>query len=143
MIKNVLFDIDDTLYDHQFASSQAIQSLASNYYRITGFNEPLKFIQAYYRVKSELDGLNPKSFDKTSHFLKIIRLANREGKVDLAKELGKSYWKEILKRTVPYPDVKPTLIILKKQRYQLGIVSDGLIQTQSLRLNKLGFSDLF
>jgi len=135
MLKAIFFDIDNTLYDSKTLSSMARR------------NSILAMIDA---------GL-PVSFDKAMEKLEeVIKKygANYPHHYDrLLEELGVKSYKMVAAGVVayertkfgylrPYPEVVPTLLKLR-EKYKLGVISNGLAVKQWEKLIGLGLHHFF
>jgi len=136
-VKAIIFDIDDTLYDSslqmRMARLNAIRAMIE-----AGL--PVDLENAYKKLEEVVEEYGP---DYNRHFDKLLeRLGLRwDPRVIAAgvvayRETSQAYLK-------PFPDVLPTLIKLRDQRYKLGVVSDGIAVKEWQKLIQLGIHHLF
>ena len=133
MIKAVIFDLDDTL-------------ISEKEYIKSGYKEIAKYINKIYKIDNinniydKLIGLF--NLDSKYVFNRILEYYNIEYNEDQIKKLIKIYRSHIPNIKF-YGDVIPFLNKLKSKKIKLGIITDGYIETQRAKLNKLGAFDIF
>jgi len=131
MIKAILFDLDDTLYEEkQFVAG--------------GFKTVAEYLSIKYRVdydkvfkilKDDFEkGLRRKNFD-----VLLKKLAIEKEPVE---NLVKIY-REHLPAISLYPDAKITLKSLKSCGFKLGLITDGYPVVQRNKILALGIKDFF
>lgn len=133
MIKAVLFDVDNTLYDAQQYFHGAFNSISK--YISTKYNIPqqevYKTLVGLWREKTSM---YPYLFND---LLSLLHL-DRDNPEDIVKIFNEySGWIE------PYPDVIPTFRTLQEMDYKLGIITDGNVERQKRKLELLRFESLF
>lgn len=133
MIKAVVFDLDDTL-------------ISEKEYIKSGYREIAKYLNQTYKI----DNTN-KIYDKLFELFKqdskyvfnrILDCYNIEYNEEIIKKLIKIY-REHVPDINFYDDVIPCLNKLKGNNIKLGIITDGYIETQRAKLNKLQAYELF
>lgn len=129
MIKAVLFDLDDTLYDEkQFVKG--------------GFKAVSQYISEKY-------GVNKNTFYQT--LLDVLRKEGRGHTFDIALKIFGLYKKELIPKLVKiyrehnpqlslFPDAFVVLSRLKKD-YKLGLITDGNERVQRKKIQALGIKD--
>ena len=133
MIKAVIFDLDNTLYDAQQYFLGAFDSISEHI--------SLKYNISPQEVYETLAGL---CREKTSMYpylfndlLSLLHL-DRDNPEDIVKIFNEySGWIE------PYPDVIPTFRTLQEMDYKLGIITDGNVERQKRKVELLRFESLF
>ncbi len=136
MIKAVLFDIDDTLYDSTKLTTMARRNS----------------IQAM--IDAGLPGGEEKLYKKLEEIIERLGPNYHRHYDELLKELGVKWDPRVIAAGVvayertkvgylrPFPKVVPTLLNLKK-KYRLGVISNGLAVKQWEKLIGLGLHHLF
>lgn len=143
MIKGVIFDLDDTLYDYQVANKSATEALcnfASKRLQI----EPKEFSQAFIKGRKltkeyltdtgaihsrtlycqhalEILGINP--------FLHTLSLSNY-------------FWEYFLTQITPFDHVKNFLEKLKEQKILVAVCTDMTSEIQFQKIVHLGLTEL-
>jgi putative hydrolase of the HAD superfamily len=136
-IKAVLFDLDDTLFDHKFSRLNGLEALQEKYPQLKASSladlesEHEKLLSAdYERV---LDG-RISTVDATAQ--RIRKLCSMHGvNLDLeeAKNASNTYSKIYMKNRQPVSGIKDLLFTLRKHAV-LGVVSNGLVEPQIEKL---------
>ena len=133
MIKAVVFDLDDTL-------------ISEKEYIKSGYREIAKYLNKTYKI----DNTN-KIYDKLFELFKqdskyvfnrILDYYNIEYNEEVIKKLIKIYREHIPDINL-YDDVMPCINKLKSNNIKLGIITDGYIETQRAKLNKLQAYEFF
>ncbi|WP_026695834.1 HAD family hydrolase [Peribacillus kribbensis] len=134
MKKAVIFDLDETLLDR----SRSLRAFITGQYR---------------RFKMHF-----KDMEEQVYACRFIELDQRgyTGKDVVYKQLLKEYpmtaisWRELLddynthffEHCIPFPGLKETLNVLKKEGYALGIITNGRTGFQNRNIEALGIQDL-
>ena len=133
MIKAVLFDLDNTLYDAQqyfLGAFNNISKYISLKYNIP-WQEVYKTLAGLWREKTSM---YPYLFND---ILSLLHL-DRDNPEDIVKIFNEySGWME------PYPDVIPTLKVLREKNYKVSLVTDGNVERQKRKLEMLGLKSYF
>ncbi|MCC7550542.1 MAG: TIGR02253 family HAD-type hydrolase [Methanobacterium sp.] len=137
MIKTVFFDIDDTLYDTsgfaKLARKAALRAMID-----AGL--PLSHQDAYLLLR-EIIKEKGSNYDK--HFNILTKRVFGEEK-PLLIALGMITYHNVKFALLRlFPDTMSTLIYLKKNNYQLGVISNGLTIKQWEKLIRLGLYHFF
>jgi len=131
MIKAVLFDLDDTLYDEQ----QFVE---------VGFKAVSQYISEKYGV------------DKNAFYQVLLDVLRKEGRgytFDIALKNFGLYKKELIPKLVKvyrehnpqlslFPDASVALSKLNGD-YKLGLITDGNVRVQRKKIQTLGIKDFF
>jgi len=137
MIKAIFFDIDDTLYDTsgfaELARKAALKAMID-----AGL--PLSHQDAYLLLR-EIIKEKGSNYDK--HFNILTQRVFGEEK-PLLIALGMITYHNVKFALLRlFPDTMATLIYLKKNNYQLGVISNGLTIKQWEKLIRLGLYHFF
>lgn len=131
MRKALLFDLDDTLYEEkQFV--------------ISGFRMTSQYLSEKYKVEyDKIFKILRKDFEKGlrgKNFNILLRKLNLEN--ESVKNLIQIY-REHTPSISLYPDAEIILKELKSNKFKLGLITDGYINTQRNKLFILGIVDYF
>lgn len=129
MIKAVIFDLDDTLYDESSYVSQAFDQVATYLSQKYGISKQ----EIFEKMKYELDCHGRgKIFDRVCEYFSL-----QESIKDLV---------HIYRNTVPdlnlYPDSEDILNKLKRTGIRTGIITDGCSVVQHKKLDALGLKKI-
>ncbi len=137
MIKAVFFDIDDTLYDTSGFAKLA-RKAALNAMIDAGL--PLSADEAYTLLREIID---EKGSNYDRHFNVLTKKVFGKEK-PLLIALGMITYHNVKFALLRlYPETMSTLIHLKAQGYQLGVISNGLTIKQYEKLVRLGLHHFF
>ncbi|MCD6574540.1 HAD-IA family hydrolase [Candidatus Aerophobetes bacterium] len=130
MIKAVLFDLDDTLYEEKK-------------FIVSGFRKTAEYLSRKYKINSDRvfkilrddfdGGLRRKNFD-----VLLKKLSIKEPVENLIK-----IYREHLPLISLYPDAKVILKNLRSCGLKLGLITDGYPATQRNKISALGIRDFF
>lgn len=125
MIKGVIFDLDDTLYPEKEFS-------------ISGFDFVSKYISRKKKKKSKyiLDMLISLFLEKTDEVFNRLIKNNKEFEIFSVKELVNVYRNHTPNISL-YKDAESLINYLKKNKYKLGIITDGFISVQKKKIKAL------
>lgn len=136
MIKGVIFDIDDTLFDStsfsETARKAALKSMINSGLRIS-YDQGLKKLRGIIRTYGS---------NYTNHFNIFLRELDRYDPKLIATAV-KTYHDIKYALLKPFSDTVPTLLELKKMNYRMGVVSDGFAVKQWDKLIRLGLQYFF
>ncbi len=136
MLKAILFDIDDTLYD-----STTLTTMARKNSILAMMDAGLKgnFEELYSRLEGVIKKFGPNYSRHYDELLKELGIA-WSAKIIAAGVVA--YERTKVGYLKPYPRAVPTLLELRK-KYRLGVVSNGLAVKQWEKLISLGIHHLF
>lgn len=142
MIRAVIFDIDNTLYDYDnchASAMNALQTFSCQKYHITANEFLRKFDKSKDIVKNQL-GDTASSHNRMLYmqlFLEQICQKPASG----ALELYDIYWDTILRQMEPYPYVIPLMQELKRNNITIGVLTDLTAHIQHRKLRNLGLTE--
>jgi len=145
-IKHIFFDLDRTLWDFEKNSRETLEELYTEFLASKTNVSADKFITIYHKHNERLwseyrkgsikkEVLRWKRFQLTFKDLGII---NNE----LARQLDEAYITRSPRKTNLFPGAIETLIYLKKQ-YRLHIITNGFLETQSMKIENAGIAPFF
>ncbi|MEM1689369.1 MAG: HAD-IA family hydrolase [Candidatus Hadarchaeales archaeon] len=135
-VEAVLFDIDDTIYDHKEWLAGAFLKVGELLESLFGLNRKevrdilLQLTEKYTSAAGNLFNL----------LLRQIGLPEEE---KLIKRIIESFYSYMPDRLTPYPAMYEVLKTLKQMGKKLGIVSDGRRDVQLQKLKALGLEGFF
>ncbi len=136
-VKAVLFDLDDTLFDHKFSCQKGLTALQEKLPQLK--TAPLEELERehdkllsvdYDRV---LDGKISIVDATTQRIRKLSEMYGINLDLEEAKKAADLYSKAYMKNRQPVPGVKDLLTTLSKKAI-LGVVTNGLVQPQIEKL---------
>ncbi len=142
MIKAVLFDFDDTLYEYEktnLAGERAVYEILKD--KNISFEE---FKEKYYECKVEIHrelAGTASSHNRVLYFHRFIEKTHRDVKPSLILDMYDAYWNAFLENMVLHNRVIEVLKELKKKRIKIGIVTNLTTHIQLRKLKKLGLED--
>ena len=137
MIKGILIDIDNTLYDYNYTHSLAmdeVYKLAQNFADLEVFKQA--FIKARNIIHSQLIN-TASSHNRLLYFQKALELLNIKD-VLLAKKLYDTYWNTFLDNINLFDGVKEFFI--KNNNKKICLVTDLTAYIQYRKIEKMGIS---
>jgi len=137
VIKAILFDVDNTLIDFmkmkRACCKAAIEAMIDAGLKMSE-KQALKILYDLYEIHGIESQRIFQKFTKKIYGKENYKLISHA--VIAYRKMRESY-------LVPYPNVIPTLIELRKQGYQIAIVSDAPIMEAWMRLAALKLDDFF
>jgi len=137
LMKAVLFDLDDTLFDHKFSRQKGLEALQKRFSLLKAI--PLKELEEEHQRLLDADYcqvLDGKlSIDEGTN-QRITKLCTKYGvnlNVEEAKNVADLYNQEYLKNRQAVPGTKELLITLMNYA-KLGVVTNGLVEAQMEKL---------
>lgn len=142
LIKAILFDLDNTLYDYDFAHKKALKSSYEklNKYHKLSYSEFEKlYLISRREIHRELSG-TASAHNRVLYFQRMME--NLTGKVDpkLILNLNDSYWDTFLDNMILKEGSLEILNFCKENNIKTAIVSDLTTKIQLKKLEKLNIS---
>ncbi len=139
MIKTILFDLDDTLYDYQSTHKKSMEEVYTLLKKEINFPRK-KFIHLYNQAKEEvkmvLEG-RAASHSRVLYFQRLVEKTHPTLEANLIKKLYDTYWEHFIKNMKIGPGVLETLKELKKRDIKIVLVSDMTTHIQLKKIIKL------
>lgn len=142
MIKEVIFDIDDTLYNYGKGHEAGMRQLclyAKEHFQV----EPEEFCEAYKRMNQEItEKLGRDNAAIHSRSIRIQNLLEKWGKplFPHVKAMYHAYWDTLLKESGPEPGAIACMEELKSMGITIGIGTDMTAMMQYEKLETFGFA---
>jgi HAD superfamily hydrolase (TIGR01549 family) len=141
-VRAVLFDLDDTLFDHLHGARAALTSVHQLHaaFAATPFDD---FARAHARVLEQLHGrvvLGEIGIDEArlARFRELFAVAGVEPTDDEVAAAATAYRLNYIAARRPVPGALPLLAALKP-RVRIGIVSNNLLREQQDKVEACGF----
>jgi putative hydrolase of the HAD superfamily len=145
MIKTVILDIDDTLYEWAALDPEIVREFMGPYVKAHfGWT-----VEEYYRrlkeATDELVAFSGTTGDCRDRIIRYQLMAEREGFTPepYAYDMYHLYWDNMLERIVPYEGAEELLRELKARGIRIGICSDNTAELQYKKLRVLGLEKCF
>lgn len=139
MLKGVIFDLDDTLYEYQELHKQAIKKV-EDYAEEVLHIDKRDFASALNAAKRETKeelGQTASSHNRLLYFQKTLEILGENPLYD-SLELYECYWNEILSTMELRPGALELLQNLQEQGIKIAICTDLTVHIQHRKLRKLG-----
>ena len=142
MIKAVIFDLDNTLYNFDAANEFGIRALAAYTEPVFGWDYPrMKDLYEESREK-----LTERMGDVGSAHNRLLRFQNllEEKKLPLhphALEMAKAYWLGVLDNMAPSPGAREIMEELRRMGVRIGLGTDMTAYMQYEKLIRLGLME--
>ena len=154
MIKAVIYDLDDTLYDFVKPNAHAQRKLCEEAERLLGVPAEVfeqVFIKSYHAiadlvpqdVRSLLQEGERDLYAMHSRSLRLNYTLEKLQKplLPYAVDLYNCYWEDLLESIRPEPHLTETLGWLKKKGIRIGIGSNMMARIQNRKLINLGLAE--
>ncbi len=147
MNKHLFFDLDRTLWDFEKNSENALKQLFTESFEDHQIESFHKFHQVYKEINAQLWVKYGKG-KITKDELRDERFNRTFQKFDLFKpELGNYFGEEYIRispyQTALFPNTIETLETLKKEGYQMHIITNGFKEVQHIKLENSGLKPYF
>ena len=142
MIKEVIFDIDDTLYDYEIGHAQGMKKMREYAQRELGIPEE-GFQKSYSEINKEITAALGR--DNASIHSRSIRIQNLLERCEKPlfphlKELYHLYWYGLLDASCAEPGSLEAMKELSEMGISIGIGTDMTTRMQYEKLEKFGFA---
>ncbi len=142
MIKAVIFDLDNTLYNFDAANEFGIRALAAYTEPVFGWDYP-KMKDLYEESREKL---TERMGDVGSAHNRLLRFQNllEEKKLPLhphALEMAKAYWRGVLDNMAPSPGAREIMEELRRMGVRIGLGTDMTAYMQYEKLIRLGLME--
>lgn len=145
-LTHIFFDLDHTLWDYDTSSTQALTELYERFQLATYFTSSTAFIKVFHHVNGELwdqynKGKVDREFIRTQRFARVLA-GRMEPDLDFTNRMSDFYIEYC--PTLPHL-MEGTMKVLDalKDRYTLGIISNGFSDTQSVKLKNCKIDHYF
>ena len=142
MIKTVIFDIDNTLYDFDRANRFGMEAVRDYCRRSFGLEEPhfREYYRKAWRMAEERVGADTAAIhNRMLRFQCMMELLGRP-LFPHVKTLACAYWDTVLEQMKPYPGIIQLFQTLHEDQIRIGIGTDMTAYIQYRKLEELGVS---
>lgn len=145
--QHIFFDLDETLWDFQTNSREALQEIAVSYnFASRGIQSIETFLDAYFPINEkmwehfrngivDMNGLRYKRFEETFKLFNISDVA-------FTNDVANAYTTIAPQKTYLIPHAKEVLDYLHK-KYTLHIITNGFEEVQHIKINNCNLSKYF
>jgi len=146
-MKHIFFDLDRTLWDFETNSEKALNILFEELELGNSIRSFRTFHTQYKKVNAQLwfdyaKGKVSKEELRTSRFDRTLKKFDINDSV-LATKLGNGYIELSPYQTNLFPHTIETLETLKRENYELHIITNGFKEVQYIKLKNSGLIDFF
>lgn len=141
MIKAVVFDLDNTVYNYDECHSLAmcrLQDYACNLYKMEKEEFETCFDSARKEVKNLLG--NTGAAHNRMLYMQIFLEKIHSNPVEGALELYDIYWNTMLEQMEPFPYVTSLMKWLKQNNISIGVLTDLTAHIQHRKIKELGIA---
>ncbi len=142
MIRAVIFDLDDTLYDYHTLHTEAfkrVQELVIERLGVSAEQSEEAFRRARIATKKNL-GETAASHSRMLYFQKTLEYLDIRP-LYLALDMYEIYWGVFLNKMTPYPGVDKLMDALHDKYVRVAVCTDLLAQIQHRKLRALRLTD--
>lgn len=142
MIKAVIFDIDNTLYDFDKANVYGMEMVRNYCSRSFGLEEP-QFREIYkkaWRLAEGRVGTDTAAIHNRMLRFQCMMELLEQPLFPHVKALSCGYWDTVLAHMEPSPGIEQTFQALKERQIRIGIGTDMTAYIQYRKLEELGLS---
>lgn len=143
MLRAVIFDIDDTLYEFLPIHTKSLKKVYLIYKRYENIRLP-EFISEFKKSWKELKnniGNTASSSNRILIFQNLVERRLKKFNGELVLKLYTCYWNNFLSKIKLYPGVKRLFGKLRKNNITIGIITDLITINQIKKINKLKIND--
>lgn len=140
----VFFDLDNTLIDHSHSEFEALKATFTEIFGTSdGFDEfrhvyhtiNLRLWEAYSHSRVSKDDVKYGRFEES-----VGQLTKDTVVIDNFSAL---YYENYARFWKPVPGAEEAIHFVKNSGYRVGILSNGFVELQYLKIEKMGWKDLF
>lgn len=142
MIKAVIFDLDDTLYDYKALERAAFECVGGLVRERLGVSVE-QYEEAFMRARQatkDMIGETATSHSRMLYFQKTLEYLDIRP-LYLALEMYETYWGFFLDNMLLYPGARELLEALHEKYIRVGVCTDLLAHIQHRKLRRLGMMD--
>lgn len=143
MLKAIIFDLDDTLYEYEEINKEAINALCA--YTCNRYNISISvFLEVFRKAREEnkqILGQTGASHNRMLYCQKMLEYLNIPP-AEAALELYETYWGYMLEHMELREGILELLQYCKEHSIKIGICSDLTAHIQHRKIRKLGISSL-
>lgn len=138
MIKAVVFDLDNTIYNYDKCHIVAMKQLEEYVCDKYGLNK-VDFRKNFELAKDEVKKLlgNTAASHNRMLYMQIFLEKINQSPVEDALELYDIYWRAMLEKMTPFKYVMPLMKQLKHRKIEIGILTDLTAHIQHRKIKKL------
>lgn len=138
MIKAVVFDLDNTIYNYDECHIVAMKQLEEYVCDKYGLNK-VDFRKNFELAKDEVKELlgNTGASHNRMLYMQIFLEKINQSPVEDALELYDIYWSAMLEKMTPFKYVMPLMKQLKHRKIEIGILTDLTAHIQHRKIKKL------
>lgn len=138
MIKAVVFDLDNTIYNYDECHIVAMKQLEEYVCDKYGVNK-VDFRKNFELAKVEVKKLlgNTGASHNRMLYMQIFLEKINQSPVEDALELYDIYWRAMLEKMTPFKYVMPLMKQLKHRKIEIGILTDLTAHIQHRKIKKL------
>lgn len=143
MLKGVIFDLDDTLYDFKTIDPIAISEVCEYGAKLVGVSHD-DFMEAYAHGKRKIKDTLPEvaAIHNRIFYIQFALEYLKVNPYGRAAELNDYYWERFLEKITPFPGVVETLTKLKEKNISTSLCTDMLADKQFRKMKVLGLDSL-
>lgn len=144
MVKYIVFDLDDTLYDYNLAHSAAMLAVNQQACLLLNLDEE-KWCEVYNQAKEKVKNrisLQAASHNRMLYLQNALEALQCKSK-SLCLKLYDVYWNTFLENMQLKEHVAEALDYIKNQHMKMGICSDLTVHIQYRKLVKLNLESYF
>lgn len=142
MIKAVIFDIDNTLYDFDRANRYGMEAVQDYCARSFGLEEPhfqKCYRKAWHMAEQRVGADTAAIHNRMLRFQCMMELLGQP-LFPHVKTLACTYWDTVLERMEPYPGAEELFRTLHESGIRIGVGTDMTAYIQYRKLEELGLS---
>lgn len=140
MIKSIIFDLDNTLYDYDAGNDHGMKA-AWKYFCLHNYHlKEKEFIDLYNQARSEVHrelGGTASSHGREIYFQRLLEKTNGTIEAEMILGLYDAYWKAFLAKAKIFPGVLDLLKFLHQQKVKTAVVSNMTLRIQLIRIKQL------